>query len=94
MTERLLTARELAGLLGLSPATVLDWHEAGRIPSFKLPTGPVRFRASEVETWLEGCRRGPAVAPRKVSDDLTPSVSVRHSSKCPTVLHISGGTDA
>ena len=63
MTERLLTARELAELLGLSPGTVLDWHEAGRIPSFKLGPGvggPVRFRASEVEAWLEECRRGPA----------------------------------
>lgn len=62
MTERLLTARELADLLGLSPATVLDWHEAGRLPSFKLPTGPVRFRASEVEAWLDECRRGPCVS--------------------------------
>jgi excisionase family DNA binding protein len=63
VTERLLTARELAELLGLSPGTVLDWHEAGRIPSFKLGPGvggPVRFRASEVEAWLEECRRGPA----------------------------------
>ena len=53
-----------AASAALSPATILDWHEAGRIPSFKLPTGPVRFRASEVEAWLEGCRRGPCVAPR------------------------------
>ena len=93
MTERLLTARELADMLGMSPATVLDWHEAGRIPSFKLPTGPVRFRASEVEAWLEECRRGPLLAPRKVSDDLTLSRSVGHSSECPTVLHIPGGAN-
>ena len=64
MTERLLTARELADLLGMSASTILDWHEAGRIPSFKLPTGPVRFRPSEVEAWLEECRRGPCVARR------------------------------
>ncbi len=56
--ERLLTARELADVLGMAPATVLDWHEAGRIPSFKIGTA-VRFRASEVEAWLDGCRRGP-----------------------------------
>lgn len=94
MTERLLTAREVAELLGLSPATVLDWHEAGRIPSFKLPTGPVRFRASEVEAWLEEHRRGPALAPRKVSDDLTRARRVGHPSECPSVLHIPGGADA
>jgi excisionase family DNA binding protein len=56
--EPLLTARQVADLLGMSPATILDWHEAGRIPSFKLPTGPVRFRASELERWIEGCRVG------------------------------------
>jgi excisionase family DNA binding protein len=62
VTERLVTARELGELLGMSAATVLDWHEAGLIPSFKLPTGPVRFRVSEVEAWLEECRRGPRAA--------------------------------
>jgi excisionase family DNA binding protein len=61
VTERLLTARELAAWLGVSASTILDWHEAGRIPSLKLPTGPVRFRVSEVEAWLEECRRGPAL---------------------------------
>lgn len=66
--ERLLKACELGELLGLSTATVLDWHEAGRIPSFKLgpgPGGPVRFRVSEVEAWLEGCRRGPETLARR-----------------------------
>ena len=60
MSERLLTAREVAELLGVSPATVLDWHQAGRIPSYRLPSGAVRFRASELEQWLAACRRGPA----------------------------------
>ena len=67
MTECLLTARELGELLGLSTATILDWHEAGRIPSFKLgpgPSGPVRFRLSEVLAWLEGQRCGPAPSQR------------------------------
>ena len=93
MTERLLSARELADVLGMSPATVLDWFEADRLPGFKLPTGPVRFRASEVEAWLEECRRGPSLAPRKVSDGLTPARSVGHSFECPTVLHIPGGAN-
>jgi excisionase family DNA binding protein len=68
VTEPLLNARELGELLGLSTATILDWHEANRIPSLKLGPGvggPVRFRASEVEAWLEECRRGPA--PLKVA---------------------------
>jgi excisionase family DNA binding protein len=62
VSERLVTARELAELLGISTATVLDWWEAGRLPGFKLNGHAVRFRPSEVETWLEEQRRGPVVA--------------------------------
>jgi excisionase family DNA binding protein len=65
VTERLLTARELAELLGLSPSTVLDRFEAGDLPGFRLYGGkvgaPVRFRWSEVEAMLEAGRCGPAV---------------------------------
>jgi excisionase family DNA binding protein len=58
MTETLLTAAELAEYLGLSASTVLDRWQAGDLPGFKLwgRTGPVRFRASEIEAWLEDCR--------------------------------------
>jgi predicted DNA-binding transcriptional regulator AlpA len=63
--ERLLTARELGELLGMKTAWVLDRWEAGEIPGFKIGQGraaPVRFRASEIEAWLQTCRRGPSVA--------------------------------
>jgi excisionase family DNA binding protein len=53
MTDRLLRAREVAELLGLSPATVLDWFESGRLPGFKLSSRAVRFRESEVLAWLD-----------------------------------------
>jgi excisionase family DNA binding protein len=62
VTERLLTARQLAEILGLSPATVLDRFEAGTLPGFRLGGrvgSPVRFRWSEVEAWLEEGRVGP-----------------------------------
>ena len=61
--ERLLTARELGELLGFSAATIVDWAEAERIPSFKVG-GRLRFRPSEVEAWLEEGRRGPQPVPR------------------------------
>ncbi len=54
-----LTSRELAELLGVSAGTVLDWFEAGRLPGFKLGRS-ARFRASEVEAWLEAQRVGAA----------------------------------
>jgi predicted DNA-binding transcriptional regulator AlpA len=60
--ERLLTARELGEILGLSSATVLDRFERGDLPGFRLfgkKGGPVRFRLSEVEQVLEQWRVGP-----------------------------------
>jgi len=57
MTEPLLTARQLADLLGFSPATIVDWAEAGKVPAFKVG-GRLRFRQDEVEAWLEKQRVG------------------------------------
>jgi predicted DNA-binding transcriptional regulator AlpA len=66
VTERLLTARELGELLGLSTATVLDRFQHGDLPGFRLfgrKGGPVRFRLSEIEALLVGWRvNGPGVA--------------------------------
>lgn len=57
---RLLKARDVAELLGLEMATVLDRFEAGDIPGYRLygrKGGPVRFRESEIHEWLEtSCR--------------------------------------
>ena len=62
MSDRLLTARDLAEVLGLSAGTVLDRFERGDLPGYRLfgrKGGPVRFRMSEVEAVLEGWRVGP-----------------------------------
>lgn len=62
MSERLLTAAEVAELLGLSPATVLDRFQAGDLPGFRLfgkKGGPVRFRLSEVERAVDSWRVDP-----------------------------------
>jgi excisionase family DNA binding protein len=53
--EPLLTAREVADILNVSASTVLDWHECGRLPSFKLGRA-VRFRRSEIAEWLRDRR--------------------------------------
>jgi len=68
MLEAMLNARQLAELLGLSAATVLDRFERNELPGFRLfgrKGGPVRFRVSEIEEWLEECRVGPAVSPSR-----------------------------
>ena len=51
MADRLLTAREVAARLDLSPETVLRWVRLGELPAFKLGKA-VRFREDEIERWL------------------------------------------
>lgn len=60
MSDRLLTAAEVAQRLALSTSTVLDWFEGGRLPGFKLGR-VVRFRECEILSWLEERRVGPGV---------------------------------
>jgi excisionase family DNA binding protein len=60
MSERLLSARELADHLGVTPSWVLRHWQAGELPGYRLgmTSHPVRFRLSEVEAWLATRRQG------------------------------------
>lgn len=53
MTGRLLTARAVADLLGVSSETILRWQRCGQLPAFKLPGGAIRFREDALDAWLE-----------------------------------------
>lgn len=56
MTEPLLKARDVALMLGLEYRTVVERFQAGDLPGFRLygrRGGPLRFRRSEIEAWLE-----------------------------------------
>jgi excisionase family DNA binding protein len=55
--ERLLNARELGEILGFQAGTIVDWAEAGKVPAFRIG-GRLRFRESEVLSWLEQHRQG------------------------------------
>jgi excisionase family DNA binding protein len=58
VSDRLLTTRQVADFLGLSPETVLRRWRAGEIPGYRLASNVLRFRESEIEAWLEHrCRR-------------------------------------
>jgi excisionase family DNA binding protein len=52
MNDRLLTASDVAELLGFSPETVLRWTRRGELPAFRLPGGAIRYREGELEAWL------------------------------------------
>ena len=49
----LLTAREVADLIGVSAETVLRWTRRGELPAIRLPGGAVRYREDELDAWLE-----------------------------------------
>ena len=55
---RLLTAREVSEDLGLCAETILAWAREGKVPSFRLPSGQIRFSEDDLQDWLEGRRRG------------------------------------
>jgi excisionase family DNA binding protein len=56
VSERLLTARQVAELLGVTAETVLRWTRAGELRGYRLPgtvRGRLRYSVDEVEGWLE-----------------------------------------
>ena len=59
MSTRLLTTRDLADLLGLSPEAVLRRWRAGEIPGFRLASNVLRFDEAEIVAWLDSLRAGP-----------------------------------
>jgi excisionase family DNA binding protein len=54
--ECLLTARQIAEILGVSAETVLRYTRAGELRGYRLPgtvRGRLRYAPEEVEAWLE-----------------------------------------
>jgi len=54
--HELLTPSEVAVMFRVDPKTVTRWAQAGRISSIRTIGGHRRFRASEVERFLEDVR--------------------------------------
>jgi excisionase family DNA binding protein len=60
VSDRLLTAREVAEHLGFTPKTILRWQRRGLLPAIKLPGDKVRFRPEDVDAWLDERATGAA----------------------------------
>jgi excisionase family DNA binding protein len=71
VSDRLLTAREVAGLAGVCPETVLRWTRCGELPAIRLPGGRLRYRPAELEAWLEARGTSAGTADRELSDTRT-----------------------
>ena len=68
--ERLLTAKELAGMLAISPKTIYSYVERNMIPYFKIEAN-IRFRASDIANWL----RSHACSRLEVRESVRPATS-------------------
>jgi excisionase family DNA binding protein len=78
MTTRLLTAREVAELLGVSSETALRWHRRGELPAIRLPSGAIRFRQDALDAWIverATPRRGVSTTPKDAARALPYMVS-------------------
>jgi len=49
----LLTAKELAELLGVNKATIWGWRNSGRIPTPLKLGRCTRWRSDEIEAWIK-----------------------------------------
>jgi hypothetical protein len=49
----LLTSRQVATILNLSPEYVRTNWARMKLPGFRLPTGTIRFREPEVRAWIK-----------------------------------------
>ncbi|HEX9415835.1 MAG TPA: helix-turn-helix domain-containing protein [Gaiellaceae bacterium] len=65
MSERLLTAAEVAELLAVPTSWVREATRAGRLPHVCLGRYR-RYERSAIDAWLEEQRGGPALAPRRL----------------------------
>jgi excisionase family DNA binding protein len=52
MPDRVFTSHEVAGLLQVSPSTVLSWVNQGLLPAFRTPGGHRRIRVGELVGFL------------------------------------------
>lgn len=54
MNHELLTPAEVASMFRVSPKTVTRWARAGKISAIRTLGGHRRFRASEVQAFIDG----------------------------------------
>jgi excisionase family DNA binding protein len=58
VSEQLLSARQVAHQLAVSPETILRWTRRGVLQGIRLPSGAIRYRPGDIEAWLAGHSTG------------------------------------
>lgn len=74
MSSRLLTTRDVAEILSVSPETVLRRVRRGELPAFRIGTNALRFDRCELQAWLERHReRRPQLVAEDEASDVAPA---------------------
>jgi excisionase family DNA binding protein len=55
----MLTTREVAERMNVSPETILRRYRSGELPGFRIASNALRFDADELEVYLATLRGGP-----------------------------------
>jgi predicted DNA-binding transcriptional regulator AlpA len=53
---KLISIKELSGIINVKPSTLYQWAELGQIPCVKL-NGCLRFDLDEILDWIKSCKR-------------------------------------
>ncbi len=53
---KILTVKEVAGLLKVKISTVYAWAEQRKIPCYKL-NGSLRFHEEDIMAWMNACKQ-------------------------------------
>jgi len=70
--KRLLTSKDVANQLGVSPVTVRVWAQENRLPFVTTPGGHRRFKQEQVNEFAQqyGCRKSASLSILIVDDDV------------------------
>lgn len=87
MSERLLTAREVAGRFGFSVDTILRWTREGRLRGYRISgtkNGRLRYREDDLEALL--VERATVATPVREAPATLPGAAARRvSSRLPAI---------
>jgi len=68
--DRWLTLSSASKLLGIHPATLRQWADAGKVPSYRTPGGHRRFRVEDIRTFLMQASRSAPIPDSSAEEAL------------------------
>ena len=84
--SRWLTLSSASKLLGVHPATLRQWADTGKIPSYRTPGGHRRFRNADIRNFLVQASHGDSLSDLKTEESLFTTALVetrRHLQQSP-----------